>query len=366
MAEYHREKLTNTSDLLKDPSCAKSEYGSVGSSDICIMVAGKPGNGKSTALNNIFGLNQETEISCHSVTKKIHVQKVKKNGVNLTILDTPGLGALDINQKLIILAMSEALKKMDYTLLYCLSVGPSNRLTEVDKAIIQNLQSTLGPQVWDKCVVLFTFSDMTRRESFNTSSQDSNYKIYLKNVAEEFSKIIKCGSSEGPTVKSVLEFSSTDDIHSRVDTHNDIIAIPVGKIVPSNNNLSEMSSERAHLPDILPGILKPTDDWTDLVFIELMRKTKNSQRKPFVVLKYGAAIAASISSFVAAGAAIGGAAGTATGAVLSPIGSLAAGSIGAAAGAGVGGVIGMAITAIVTVLKLRREKTLGYTSTIAQ
>ncbi len=361
MANYYREKLTDTSDLLEDPSCAKSEYGSVGSSDICIMVAGKPGNGKSTALNNIFGLNQETEISCHSVTKKIHVQKVEKNGVNLTILDTPGLGALDINQKLIILAMSEALKKMDYTLLYCLSVGPSNRLTEVDKAIIQNLQSTLGPQVWDKCVVLFTFSDMTRRESFNTSSQDSNYKIYLKNVAEEFSKIIKCGSSEGSTVKSVLEFSSTHDIHSRVDTHNDIIAIPVGKIVPSNDNLSEMSSERARLPDILPGILKPTDDWTDLVFIELMRKTKDTQRKPFVVLKYGAAIAASISSLAAAGAAIGGTAG----AVLGPIG-LAAGSIGAAAGAGVGGAIGMAITAIVTVLKLRREKTLGYTSTIAQ
>ncbi len=335
-----QENSTELSALVDRSSSDESV--AVSGDEVCIMVAGKPGNGKSTALNNLFDLNLETKISSRSVTTKILKKKIVKNDVSLIVLDTPGLGALDIDKEAITTAMVEALSNMDYTLLYCLSVGPGSRLTETDKAIIENLQATLGTEVWDKCVVLFTFSD-TARDCF---SSDVDYKDYLKDVAEEFSKVLKGSSSEAPVVKSIFECQGREDISLRTEGGKDVVAIPVGKDI-----------NRAMEANILPGILQPTEDWTDLVFFELMRKTKEKRRKQFVKLKYGLAVAGSLSTSMVVGAVIGGAVGVAAGIVGGPGGVIVGGGLGVTAGAGVAAAVVMSVSSVVfAVRKWKKTK----------
>ena len=335
---------TNERSVLLEKNPLNPAAGPKPREEICIVVAGKPGNGKSTALNNIFGLNFPAKISSRSVTTKITIRKVTKNNSNLIIIDTPGLGALDIDKEAITIAMVEALNGIDYTLLYCLSVGPGNRLTEMDKTILHNLHATLGKEVWDKCVILFTFSDTARREDFNSANQAPEYKEYLKDVADEFYQVLQTCSSDVPTVKSIFEYEGTPDISNRTEGEKEIIAIPVGKNVDRENE-----------PEILPDIIEPADDWTDLVFVELMRKTKPRQRRAFVLFKYGAAMASGLATSTAVGAAVGAGVGAAAGLLAGPVGMLAAGAMGAGVGAGVGVLIGVSITSIVAAIRLKKR-----------
>ena len=257
--------------------------------EVCIMVAGKPGSGKSTALNNIFGMDLKTNISSCSVTKEITTRRLTRNGVRLTVIDTPGLGAIDIDKKAVTDAMATTVCGMSYTLLYCLSVAPSSRLTEMDEIIIRNLHATLGKEVWDKCLVLFTFSDTAMLDEFSSDNQKEPYVKYTKEVANAFYSILKGCGSDISKVSVVFDYES-NSIFDRTDCEGEIMAIPVGKSV-----------DRMNEPDILPDIIARSEPWTDLVFVEIMMKTREEQRKAFVVLKYGIQVADSAASAVMVG-----------------------------------------------------------------
>ena len=281
----------------------------------CIMIAGKPANGKSTALNNIFGLKLKTGVSACSVTQKIIGTDVVKNNHSLKIIDTPGLGALDIKREEIAIVMGETIKNNDYTLIYCLSVSPCSRLTEEDKTIVSNLNEFLGKEVWQKCVILFTFSDTTWRDEFADNDDQEGYKYHLKVMATKFLSILKSFDQNAPPIKTIFEDRESSDV----------VAFPVGK--------KTMSTK-----DILPGvIIEEGNDWTDLVFLEILKKTAEDKRKSLIALKYGAAIAGSGASAVLVATLVGAGAGAAVGALGGPIGSIAAAGVGAAGGFIAGG-----------------------------
>jgi len=129
-----------------------------------IMAAGKVSNGKSTALNNIFGLNLAAGASASSVTSVVSITEVTKKilggvstplEVTLQVIDTPGLGAVDIRKDKILKEMKKVTKGVSFTLVYCFSVAPNTILTETDQTIITNLHRAFGKEVWSKCVLLF-------------------------------------------------------------------------------------------------------------------------------------------------------------------------------------------------------------------
>ena len=298
----------------------------------CIMIAGKPANGKSTALNNIFGLELDAGISAHSVTQRMIETEVVKNNHSLKIIDTPGLGALDIKREEIAIVMGETIKSKDYTLIYCLSVSPSSRLTEEDKTIVSNLNEFLSKDVWQKCVILFTFSDTAWRDEFADNDDLEGYKDYLSKMAVEFQSILKGHDQNAPPVKTIFEDRESSDI----------VAFPVGKKTTSTK-------------DILPGVnIEEGNDWTDLVFTEILKKTAEDKRKSLFDLKYGAAIASSGASTVLVTTLVGAGAGATVGAVGGPIGMVAAAGIGAAGGLVVGGITAT-VTAFLAVKAKKRK-----------
>ena len=293
---------------LKESSGQDSMMNKTGKRKATIMVAGRPRNGKSTALNNIFGLKLIARASAKSVTQVVNVNEVtktfedEKDGekvkeeVTLRVIDTPGLGATDITKETIIKDMQKVVSGEDYTLMYCLSVAPNTILLETDKVIVQNLHDTLGKEVWNKCVLLLTFSDYARDE-FDDSKED--YIKYIQSHAHEFQVLLKSIGADLPSVKTVFECQ----FQKCVDKENipdGIIAIPVNK--------KPKKSE-----EILPGILEKDQDWTDIAFVELMKKTGEENRKPFLYFRY----------YIIKGATIG----------------AVAGPVGAAVGAGIGAVI---------------------------
>ena len=240
-----------------------------------VMVAGRPRNGKSTALNNIFDLNLVARPSASSVTRALNINEVTKKlflktddtspqEVIMQVVDTPGLGDQDVLDE-----MKTITKGINFILLYCFSVSPSNSLTEMDKTIITNLQHAFGREVWSKCVLLFTFSDQACLE-FEDSPDE--YIRHINDHAQKFDELLKDISGKKGCVKSIFEYKSQNAL-SEEETPSNIIAIPVKKKV-------------AQSKDILPGMIESWQDWTDVVFIELMKRTDSTLHEPFLFFQY--------------------------------------------------------------------------------
>ena len=309
-----------------------------------IMVAGRPRNGKSTALNNIFGLNLKAKASAKSVTQVVSVNEVtkkiegEKDGENvkeevtLRVIDTPGLGATDITKETILKDIQKVVSGEDYTLMYCLSVAPNTILLETDKVIIENLHHTLGKEVWSKCVLLLTFSDYARDE-FDDSEE--NYIKYIKSHAQEFQVLLKSIGADLPSVKTVFECQS-EKIADKEEIPDGIVAIPVNK--------KPKKSE-----EILPGILIEDQDWTDIAFVELMKKTGQENREPFVFFRYPNLFLGTSSA--GAGAAIGAVAGACVGVLGGPIGAYAGAGVGAMVGGAAVGVTAFSIKGVINLVK---------------
>ena len=312
-----------------------------------VMVAGRARNGKSTALNNIFGLNLVVKASASSVTSVVSTREVKKKlpkisdsspqEVTMQVIDTPGLGALDISKEEILREMKRITKGINFTLLYCFTVSPNTALTEVDKTIITNLHRTLGKEVWSKCVLLFTFSDHAFLE-FEESPAE--YICHINDHAQKFNELLQEISGKESCVKSIFEYESPD-VLSEEESPSNIIAIPVKKKVGPSK-------------DILPGMIKSGQDWTDVVFVELMKRADSIQREPFMLFKYPNILISAGTTVT--GSIIGGAVGGGLGIIGGPVGVLAGTAAGAVIGGATGGMAGLTIKAVIHLVNVMKKK----------
>ena len=272
-----------------------------------IMVAGKPRKGKSQALNNIFGVKWKSRMTVNSVTLKVTKEIVTKRGQKLRVIDTPGLAAVDIDKNEVVEEMKRAVKGIDYTLIYCQSVSPSTALDLSDIHILKRLTSSLGKDVWKKCVILLTFSDTARNEKFPSDKDIKDYKEYLKDYLKHFYDLLKMCGADIPGVKLVFDYKDQKAREEQI--MDEIVAVPVG-LFPRDKS-------------IVPGILEENEYWTDLAFIELLKKTPKERRESFFAFRYYA-IGAGIAAGAAAGAAAGllwGLFGAAVGAIIGAIGA---------------------------------------------
>ena len=312
---------------------------------VVIMVAGKVGNGKSTALNNVFGLNLEVKSSPTAVTQTVCSTEVIKNGVKFLIIDTPGLGSAEMNTEKIVKDMADATRGLNFVLLYCLGVRPNDILTETDVAIVRNLQRALGVKAWQKCVLLLTFSDITLNSEYSFPYQVEEYKTFLEDHAKEFQNLLQKEIRMDIRVKTIFDFPSEEDRENE-ESSESVIAIPVKK-------------ERNDKFNILPGISDHYQDWTNVIVIEVMKKKDAKERVlPMIALSSDKEIKEIVQSSymkILAGGAVGAMVGTgvgmATGIVGGPVGMLA----GALLGAAVGGTVGLPIYKIVEIFKAKRE-----------
>ena len=208
-----------------------------------VMIAGKDRSGKSTALNNMFGLKLAARASAASVTSALSITEVIKEvprmsdtspqEVTVQVIDTPGLGALGMSKQEILDEMKRVTKGVNFTLLYCFSVTTSNSVTEIDKSIVTNLQHVFGIEEWKKCVLLFTFSDHAYSEFEDSPAE---YVHYINDHAQKFDELLRDISGNKSCVRSIFEYGSPKALLEEENPSN-IIAIPVKKKVAQSKDI---------------------------------------------------------------------------------------------------------------------------------
>ncbi len=309
---------------------------------IVIVAAGKTKAGKTTALNNIFGTNFEV---CSS--NDIAVRKVQRKGRSYLIVDAPGFGNRSIPDMRVRQLLTNAIKGLDFTLLFCLPVNSGNIYSEANRNVLINLQNCLHDRMWEKCVLLFTFSDDLLRKNYDTEK----YKQSITKYSITFKKLLNSTFDKEYIVNSVFDYKGE---YTR--QYSGIVAVPVRKDKDTN---TPHSNEFDRNPDIIPGIPK-TVSWTAVAMDEINTKIAPLQAKltannfRVVVTEVGSAIAGAVT--VAVGVI---AVGAVVGAVVGAIAGAGAGT-GAVAGAGAGAVA----VGVVVVLPVAVDSAFFYRQTI--
>ena len=284
---------------------------------VLIVTAGLSRCGKSTALNNIFDSKFESRYSSTSVTKEVKRKRSEGSKDAIVVVDTPGLGSVDIPFSKVKKDIRDAIGGLDFMLLYCHSVSPGNALAN-DMLVVKNLQKVLGKDIWKKCVVLFTCSDLVRSQECPRENDRDKYKRLLRTRAEELTKMMKsqCGHHV-PNVKVVF------DVDTELEGIEEIVAVPVG------HELKE-----GEVNELVPGM--EGLNWKEVAFLEVMRREGPMDRGAFLNLfRNKSPIYSSV-----AGAGVGAVVGAIGGGLIGAIGAGVGAVPGAAVGAVAGGVAG--------------------------
>ena len=223
------------------------------SSELTVIVAGRSRCGKTTLLNNVFGLSLTAKACVESVTTRVCEVKVIKNGVKVTVIDTPGLTALDISWDDYARQVN-SLKSINngFIFLYCLSVSPNTSITEVEIAAVKKLPSLYGKHIWEMFCLILTFSDHAREEN----ELEEDYIACMKYHTKKFQTILKESGVKYKDIKTIFDKQSRPRFTGPV-------AIPV-----------QRKTDRGQA--ILPGIFG-NDDWTEVVFTEIQQRSKPSK-----------------------------------------------------------------------------------------
>ncbi len=230
---------------------------SSGPPSFVILNSGKPRSGKSTALNNVFGVDFTSKCSAFSVTKHHEVCRLIHGSSSIVVVDTPGIGADDVNMDDILHNLRSSFGGLDFVLVLCHSVCPGSTIASSDRDMIKGLQRVFGKDVWKKCVVLFTFSDTLRSEHFPRERDRGAYRSYLRKHVGKVSSWLKreCGSHV-PDMKLVF-----DSEQRQTGNVSHIVAVPVGR---------ELREDREE-HNLLPG-LEMGSNWKHVALVEIMRK----------------------------------------------------------------------------------------------
>ena len=134
---------------------------------ISILVTGKTGNGKSTLINGILGLNIEGERRakeghnlelCTTTVEPFHA---KKGNMVATVWDSPGLQDGTDNQEEYLKQMKEKCSNRDLTM-YCIKISDTRLARRSDEVkAMDQLTKTFGAKFWKTTIIVLTFANAT-------------------------------------------------------------------------------------------------------------------------------------------------------------------------------------------------------------
>ena len=131
---------------------------------IRILLTGQVGQGKSKLVNSLIGktLAKESAGPC-SVTQNIESFTENIDGVNVTVIDTPGFNDPSKTDGDVIGEMSKESDKIDLVL-FC--VRMDRRMQKADYRIMRKLTRTFGKSIWHNVLFVLTFANTVNAETF--------------------------------------------------------------------------------------------------------------------------------------------------------------------------------------------------------
>ena len=293
---------------------------------------GKSGAGKTTFMNNFFGLPQDllkpSTTDCETV-------RLEKHGIKLVLTDTIGGDRAESKRHLKLLKQRYE-GGMPSLFFYCISVDTSSKFEDGNPAIMKTLQDIFGRGIWKHCWLIFTFSNVAWKRCLESSRNNDSkalekYKRYLKQCGSLFEQELnKLG------VRDIIVRTTFDEDQATPQGKFKIMALPAGEM-EDDKVFTGITSKHKIGDDTLP--------WRDAVVLsssqgcsELLRASYGLEAAALLRGLIGRSTAV-IAAMAGAGAAIGffaGPIGAAVGAACGAVGGVV---LGRAAGAGAGAMV---------------------------
>lgn len=176
--------------LLEDPNFAEN-FSEVGGREICILITGKTGTGKSTLINGIIGRNvTEVGYKLNPTTSKVAEFNRTTRGVRMRVYDSPGLQDGTNNETAYIQDIVKKCEKVDLVL-YTVRMT-DNRMNTGDVEAMKKLTVALGEEFWERAIFALTFANEVRDPEDpdnDTSNQiffEQRLQLWMDKLPETF------------------------------------------------------------------------------------------------------------------------------------------------------------------------------------
>ena len=162
------------------------------STDINFLVVGRTGHGKSALINSLLDIKKEVAPegedtdSCTTLSQSYTYPNIVP-GINITIIDTPGLQDTQDKELYHIQGMKNECHEASLVL-YCIKMT-NHRLTNDDKVAMQKLYQVFGRKFWDRVVFVLTFANYEKLEKWDKRDQDDKNDELSNDKGEVWDKL---------------------------------------------------------------------------------------------------------------------------------------------------------------------------------
>ena len=145
------------------------------STDVNIVVIGRTGQGKSALVNSLIELGKKIvpegsrSASC-TMTSQSYTYPNIIPGVNVTIIDTPGLQDIQNKEHKYIQEMKSECQEISLVL-YCMKMS-DHRFTNDDTVAMRKLHKMFGRKFWERVVFVLTFANMEALDIWDERDKD--------------------------------------------------------------------------------------------------------------------------------------------------------------------------------------------------
>ena len=188
-----------------------------GKRPIILLTVGQVGSGKTTLVSTLLQLERIKSSVTVNVKKYIN----ERNGVDIHIFDTPGLaaqGQSEDDEREQIADIIVCTEGRADVILFCTPISPSRQSDMIDAHVINTLTKVFGSQIWEKTILVLTFSNHIGPYT----SFGGNFKEVATICADRFNIALRKSGIHSISAKSIMDIEPGSNF-------NGIVAVPAGK-----------------------------------------------------------------------------------------------------------------------------------------